>query len=76
MSEVKVASFKRNLSILHSRLDEVSYFLDEVKESRSPVALAGRINDLKKMFKEKNLDIHQMELKSKTSSSTTQSIKI
>lgn len=31
MAEMKMASFKWDLSILHNRLDKVSSFLDEVK---------------------------------------------
>lgn len=50
--------------MLYGHFNEVSYFLDEVKQSRSPASLVGRIIELEKLFEEKDRGARQKELES------------
>lgn len=40
--------------MLHGRMNKVSSFLDEVKQYGSPTSLDGLINELEKLFEEKD----------------------
>lgn len=51
LAKVKVDSFETGLSMLHHRLDEVSSFLDELKQSSYLAALASHITELDKLLK-------------------------
>lgn len=56
--------------MLRIRLNEVSYFLDEVKQSGSLATLVSHIIGLKKLFKEKDRVAREKELESKVLSLT------
>lgn len=47
-----MAIFERDYSVLYGYLNEVYSFLEEVKHSRSPAALVGRITEHEKLFEE------------------------
>lgn len=71
-----MSSIERGISEIRNPSDEVSSFRNEVKRSGSPIVLSGCITELEKLLEEKNQDAHQMEIKSKTSSSIAQCIRI
>lgn len=74
--EAKIASIERGISEIRNPSEEVSSFWNEVKRFGSPIVLSGCVTELEKLLEEKNQDAHQMEIKSKTSSSIAQCIRI
>lgn len=55
MVEAKVVTFDRECSALCTCLNEVSFLLEEVKQSGFPITLASRITKLEKLLEEKEL---------------------
>lgn len=68
--KAKVSSFKRDYSGLHTRLDQVSHFLEEVNIHESPANLVGRITELEGFLEEEECGSHHIEITLVTSFSS------